>query len=136
MPPKTKGTNASSEDGHAQAFHERPIAVSLGKVPEEESSQRHGGVRRVIGPDRGDIEDGPAGHPAPGSGPGAQTAHDDRLTAVDGVAHHGQVAEALEQDADERQPEQGGAILSGHCRPEEPFARSDAGTGQHDSRPD
>ena len=35
-----------------------------------------------------------------------------------------------------REPEQGGAVLGGDCRPEEPFTRADARAGQDDSRAD
>ena len=119
-----------------ERLDEGPIAVGLGQAAQEDGGQGHGRVRGVIGPDRGDIEDGPARHPEPGPGPGPQSADDDRLTAVDGVAHHRQVAESLEQNADQGEPEQGGAVLGGDGRPEEPFARADARAREHDSRPD
>ncbi len=44
--------------------------------------------------------------------------------------------ERLHHDADQRQPEQRRPILCRHDRPESPFARANAGAGQHDSRSD
>src|SRR5262249_22482010 len=68
------------------------------------------------------------------AGAGAHPTDDDRLAAVDGIAHEHQVGEELQEDADRRQPKQIWPVLSGDCRPEQPLTGADAAAGEDDAR--
>ena len=124
------------EDGESQPLTSARSASVWGRWPRMTAATGTAAFEALYG--QTEARSKTAQHVIQNRGPGQvpQSAHDDRLTAINGVAHHGQVAETLEQDADQGEPEQGGAVLGGDGRSEEPFTRADARAGQHDSGPD